>query len=229
MTSQGGNIGSGYGVIFMCSTTGSYSVLYNSDGVSGKNPDSLPMQQTNGTIYGLALAGGTRGDGVFYDFSFGARTIVKLVCASGKIGTTVGILGGGFTGATSVTFNGKAAGFTVKSDSYLTATVPAGATTGVVKVTTPNGVLNSNTKFRVTPLILSFTPSSGPVGTPVMITGSGLTQTTKVTFGGVTATSFTVNSDTLVTATLPTGAKTGKIVITTPGGTATSTATFTVM
>jgi hypothetical protein len=58
--------------------------------------------------------------------------------------------------------------------------------------------------------------------------GVSLTQTTKVTFGGVTATSFTVNSDTNVTAIVPTGAKTGKIVVTTPGGTATSPTRFTV-
>jgi hypothetical protein len=54
------------------------------------------------------------------------------------------------------------------------------------------------------------------VGTVVTITGVSLTQTTKVTFGGVAATSFTVNSDTQVTTTVPTGAKTRKITIATP-------------
>ena len=53
-------------------------------------------------------------------------------------------------------------------------------------------------------------------------------QTSKVTFGGVTAKTFTVNSGTQVTATVPVGAKTGKIAITTPGGAATSAATFAV-
>jgi hypothetical protein len=62
----------------------------------------------------------------------------------------------------------------------------------------------------------------------VTITGVSLTQATKVTFGGVAATGFTVNSDTQVTATVPTGAKTGRIVITTPGGTASSATNFTV-
>jgi hypothetical protein len=55
-----------------------------------------------------------------------------------------------------------------------------------------------------------------------------LTGATKVTFGGVAATSFTVVSNTEVTATVPTGAKTGTIVITTPGGTATSATSFSV-
>jgi len=94
-------------------------------------------------------------------------------------------------------------------------------------VTTPGGVLTSNRKFLVIPQITSFAPISGPVGTKVAITGAGFTGTTKVTFGA-TATSFTVNSNTQVTATVPTGAVTGKISITTAGGTATSATVFTV-
>jgi hypothetical protein len=66
------------------------------------------------------------------------------------------------------------------------------------------------------------------VGASVVITGQTFTGATIVTFGGVKATSFTVDSYTQITATVPTGAKTGKIVITTAGGTATSSAKFTV-
>jgi expansin (peptidoglycan-binding protein) len=121
-----------------------------------------------------------------------------------------------------------AATFTVVSDTYLTAVVPANATTGSVTVTTPGGTLTSNKVFRVTPAILSFSPTSGPVGTPVTITGTSFTGTTKVTFSGVKATTFTVDSDTQITATVPTGAKTGKIAIVTPGGTAVSKDIFTV-
>jgi hypothetical protein len=77
------------------------------------------------------------------------------------------------------------------------------------------------------PAISSFSPTSGPVGTKVVITGQSLTGATSVTFGGVKA-SFTLNSDTQITATVPSGAKTGKIVVTAPGGTATSAGTFTV-
>jgi len=80
----------------------------------------------------------------------------------------------------------------------------------------------------VTPQITSFTPTSGPVGTVVTIAGSSLTQASIVRFGGVKAASFTVNTDTQITATVPTGAVTGKIVVTTAGGTATSSTNFTV-
>ncbi len=63
--------------------------------------------------------------------------------------------------------------------------------------------------------------ASGPVRTNVVITGESFTGATSVTFGGVKATSFTVNSCTQITATVPLEAKTGKISVTAPGGTAT--------
>jgi hypothetical protein len=61
----------------------------------------------------------------------------------------------------------------------------------------------------------------------VVLTGKSFTQATAVKFGTKTAT-FTVNSDTQITTTVPTGAITGKISVTTPGGTANSSTTFTV-
>ena len=124
--------------------------------------------------------------------------------------------------------SGSATSFAVVSDTYMTAIVPASGTTGTVTVTTPSGSLKSKQSFKVLPVISSFTPNSGPVGTQVKINGTGLTGATKVTFGGVKAAVFTVNSGTLVTATEPTGAVTGKIAITTAGGTGASKGTFTV-
>ena len=97
-----------------------------------------------------------------------------------------------------------------------------------MQVTTPKGTLTSNKTFRVTPRSKSFTPPCGKVGTVVTISGVSLTQTSKVGFGGVKATIFKVKSDTQVTATVPTGAKTGHITITTPGGAVTSSGIFTV-
>jgi hypothetical protein len=58
-------------------------------------------------------------------------------------------LGTDLTGASSVTFNGTAAVFTVKSASEITTNVPVGATTGTVQVITPGGALSSNVPFRV--------------------------------------------------------------------------------
>ena len=78
------------------------------------------------------------------------------------------------------------------------------------------------------PTIASFAPASGPVGTQVTITGTNLAGTTSVTFGGTQA-GFTVTSANEISATVPVGAATGAISVTTPGGTATSSAPFTVI
>ena len=212
-----------------------YNVLYNFDGVTAEFPQVTLVEHTNGIFYGDTQSGGSgtqcgaSGCGTFFSLNVGLTPFVKLLPTSGKVTKSIGILGQGLTGTTAVSFNGTAASFHVSSDTFLTATIPAGATTGPVTVTTPSGNLKSNVSFRVTPQILSFSPPSGQVGTPVMINGVSLTQTQKVTFGGVAATSFTVNSDTQVTATVPAGAKTGKIAITTPGGTAQSATSFTVL
>jgi hypothetical protein len=94
-------------------------------------------------------------------------------------------------------------------------------------VTTGTTTLTSDVPFRVTPQLLSFNPPSGPVGTPVTITGVGLTQTLEVGFGDrVPATNVKVVSDTEVMATVPTGAKTGPVGVKTKGGIGISKQTF---
>ena len=232
------NCPSGCGTLFRISTTGSFKVLYNFDQTTGQNAYSTMFQHTNGLLYGTTQSGGTGtvstactfgNCGVLYSLNIGAAPFAALVTTAGKVGAKIGILGQNFSSSSVVTFGTVAATTVVRTGTtFLQATVPSGATTGSVTVTTTAGTLTSSKKFRVTPQITSFSPTSGPVGTAVTITGVSLTQASKVTFGNVAATSFTVNSDTQVTATVPTGAVTGKIVITTAGGTATSSTSFTV-
>ena len=143
----------------------------------------------------------------------------------GLVGTAVTILGNNLTGTTKVRFNGTPATYKVVSATQITTKVPSNATTGALAVTTRNGTLSSGT-FFVTPQLKNFTPGRGSVGTQVKITGVSLTQTTAVRFNGVAATEFTVDSDKKVTVTVPTGATTGTIAITTAGGTATSVKSF---
>src|SRR5207237_4580545 len=131
--------------------------------------------------------------------------------------------------ASAVQFNGANASFTVNSATTIQATAPAGATTGPISVTTPGGTATSASAFTVSPpAITSFTPTSGPVGTSVTISGTNFTGTMAVAFNGVSA-SFTVNSATSMQATVPSGATTGTISVTTPGGTATSASSFTLI
>jgi len=216
------------GTVFKLTPEGTLTTLHSFDGPDGADVDGGLVQYTGGAFYGVTYEGGTSNDGTIFTLGVGLGPFVETVPTSGTEGTEIIILGTNLTGATEVSFNGTAAAFKVVSSSEITTSVPAGATTGTVEVTTPSGTLNSNVAFRVRPGITSFTPTSGAVGTSVTITGTELTQTSRVTFGGVKATTFTVNSDSEVTADVPTGAKTGKIAITTPGGTATSSGSFTV-
>jgi len=228
---EGNLYGAAYGepgTIYRITPRGNFSVIHNFDITHGSHPEVTVVQHTTGILYGDTFNGGSHGYGTFYSLNANLAPFAALVPTSGKVGRSIGILGQGFTGTTAVSFNGTSAQFTVSADTFLTVTVPDGATTGVVTVTTPGGNLTSKQLFQVTPVIKSFSPTSGPVGTSVTITGVSLTQTSKVAFGGVVATKFTVNNDKQVTAIVPTGAKTGKVAVLTPGGTATSPGVFTV-
>ncbi len=217
----------GYGVIFSMTTDGAYTVLYSFSAPSGDGAYATPMQHTSGSIFGTTTRGGVGGMGVVYGFTDGLASFAQLTSNTGPVGKTVGIIGRGFSGAASVQFNGTFASFHVLSNTYLTAVVPSGET-GFVRVDTASGNLVSGKVFRVTPQITSFTPTSGGVGTAVTLTGAGLIQSTAITVGGVRVNAFTVSSDTTVTFSVPTGAKSGKIVLTTPGGKATGSVAFTV-
>jgi hypothetical protein len=175
------------------------------------------------------------------DFTIAAGTcsptITSFTPTCGPAGTSVTITGTNLLDAVNsagaVTFNTTTASSTsVVSATQITAFVPSGATTGKVKVDTGVGTAATSTAdFTVAATcatITSFTPTSGPVGTVVKITGTGFTGATAVSFNNVAATTFTVDSATQITATVPTGATTGKIKVTVGGGTVTSTADFTV-
>jgi len=153
-----------------------------------------------------------------------APTISNFSPLIGDVGTTVIITGTNFTGATEVSFGGVAAtSFSEDSPTQITATVPAGAVTGKIGVTTPAGFGESVADFTVSapveaPTIDSFDPTSGGPGTEVIISGDNFTGAMEVSFGEVAAATFTVDSDTVITAEVPVGAVTGKIRVTGPGG-----------
>jgi len=223
------------GTIFQITPAGTYTVLHSFENTTGSLFGQYPrvtlIQNTNGILYGDTYSGGDAGAGygVFYSFNMALKPFVSLVAWYGKVGQTVEILGQGLKGATAVSFNGTAATtFTATSATYLTAVVPPGTISGLVTVTTPGGTLTSNRKFLVKPVVESFNPTSGVVGTQVTIAGTSFTGATAVTFGGVKATTFSVNTSTQITATVPAAAKTGVIQVTTPEGTAASAADFTV-
>jgi len=150
----------GQGAIFKMTLNGTLTDIYSFCSQSGCPDGSGPftgvVQDTNGSFYGTTLQGGTGsacldGCGTIFSLSVGLGPFVKTQPPGGKVGAAVKILGTNLTSASSVTFNGTPATFTVEASSVIKATVPAGATTGTVQVVTPSGTLSSNVPFRVAP------------------------------------------------------------------------------
>lgn len=138
------------GTLYRISTSGKYQQLYSFPTAVGKNPTANLLQATSGLFYGSAQAGGPNGYGAIFGLNMGLGPFITFVQPTAKVGKSAEILGQGFTGTTSVTFNGlPATSFAVKSDTYMTAVVPTGATTGPVVVTEPTGTLTSNVNFRI--------------------------------------------------------------------------------
>jgi IPT/TIG domain len=232
--------------------TGTAQVTFNGTGVTGEVVDSatqleapIPNAFGDGATADVVV---TNSDGPSTP-AFGFTTGPELACpgvptfspSSGIVGSTVTISGTFNSIVTGVRFNTSSLVTpTNASTTSATAVVPAGATTGRIHVYTAAGQATSATNFTVNPVpaptITSFTPTFGPVGTSVKITGTNFSgtisgasfTTSSVKFNTTTATTFHVDSATQITATVPTGATTGKITVTTPGGTATSAANFTV-
>jgi IPT/TIG domain len=142
-------------------------------------------------------------------------------------GTTVTITGTGFSGAAAVRFGSRlAASFTVGSATRITAVTPAGTGTVRVTVTTSEGTSTQNVTFSyvtaAVPVLTGVVPGSGPTsgGTTVTLTGTDLSGVTAVSFGSTPAASFTVGSDTRITAVSPAGsAGAVAVTVTSPGGT----------
>jgi hypothetical protein len=159
-------------------------------------------------------------------FTLGAFAATPQVTGTnptiGPTGTQVQISGSGFGSSQStVAFNGVNATSIVNwSDTLITATVPAAAITGPVKVTVAGIASNSNIYFNVPPpAVSSISPTSGIVGTQVTINGSGF-QATKgsstVNFGG-TLSSVVSWSDSQIVVTVPASALTGPVLVTVNG------------
>jgi uncharacterized repeat protein (TIGR03803 family) len=146
----------GCGTVFEMTTAGTVTTLHSFDSTDGASPAAGLVQAPTGTFYGTTSGGGVShacdygACGTAFSLAVGLGPFLETVPAGGKVGASVIIEGAKLTGATSVTFNGIAAAFTVVSGTEITTTVPAGATTGPVKVTKPNGTLSSNVPFRVT-------------------------------------------------------------------------------
>ena len=173
-----------------------------------------------------------------------APTITSFTPTTGSAGCVVTITGANFDNpiVDDVEFNNvDATTFTVVSATQIRAEAPATVSTGKIELTSSGGgggTVMSTADFTVAagtcaPTITSFTPTCGPVGTSVSITGTNLLDASNsagaVTFNTTAALAASVVSTTQITASVPSGATTGKVKVDTGVGTAaTSTADFTV-
>jgi len=140
--------------------------------------------------------------------------------SGGTVGTPVTVTGTGLSTVTGVRFNNTDAMFTLNSDSVLFTSVPPGARIGRLRLYTPSGPALLDT-FVVAPRVTGFVPPTVPAGGSVRILGVNFTRATAVRINDE-STSFTVISDTLITALVPEDATTGPVTVVNPGGEGTS-------
>jgi uncharacterized repeat protein (TIGR03803 family) len=139
-------------------TTGLMVKSFEFTGNNGGFPDAPVLQGADGKIYGTAIQGGAvaagkQASGTIWSLDAGLRAPAPVVAAFtpliGAVGSTVMIRGSHFVGTTAVTFNGVNAAFKILNTNFISATVPASATTGPIAVTCAGGTTVSSGHFTV--------------------------------------------------------------------------------
>ena len=187
---------------------------------------TVPAGVVSGSKISATNAGGTT---TTSKFVYQAAVVAETTAAA-RVGQTVTITGSNLV-ATSVVFGGnKSAKPVINNGSTLTVVVPTGAVTGLIKITTGAGVVYTKS-FTVTPpapTVTSFTPTTGKKGvTVVTVKGTSLTGAV-VTIGSTPVTLSAGANSTSFKFVIPAGATTGKITVTTGGGSVSSSSNLTI-
>ena len=148
-----------HGTAFQITSSGKLTSLYSfcsqSHCPDGSQPYAGLSQGTDGNFYGTTLLSWApltqETGGIVYRLSTGLEPFVETLPTFGRVGGTIKILGTNLSSATGVSFNGTPAAFKVISSSLIMASVPTGAVSGSVAVTTPSTILTSNQPFSVKP------------------------------------------------------------------------------
>jgi outer membrane protein assembly factor BamB len=194
--------GSASGVLYALNAASGAVVWSANVGAAIAQPDEQNADQLTGLAAGQGLLVVPAGNTISAYAAATAPTVSSFTPQSGPPGTSVTIAGSNLTGTSAVRFNGASASYAVVSDTQITATVPVGATSGPISLTTPGGTATSSTPFTVT------NPDFSITATPA-------TQT--VTAGSSTTYTITVN---------PSGGFTGTVTLTLNGLPAGATANF---
>jgi uncharacterized repeat protein (TIGR03803 family) len=149
-TTRGG--GEGRAEIYRLTSTGQYTSLHTMNGPDGQCPCTL-IQGSYGVLYGTAVGGGSNGAGTDWALDAGlpkpAPQALKFLPSYGPAGTQVMIWGYNLLAA-SAQFNGAPASAAHSSGpNYVIATVPAGAASGPITITTPGGTSTTAGSFTV--------------------------------------------------------------------------------
>ncbi|HXQ58748.1 MAG TPA: IPT/TIG domain-containing protein, partial [Acidimicrobiales bacterium] len=200
--------------------------------VSDRSIKATTPAESVGTVHvTVTTPDGTSATSTADQFTFTPPTVtgIRPPSAPASGGKTVTITGSGFTGATMVDFGSASASFIVISDTSIKAKTPAEAVGTVhVTVTTPDGTSATSTADQFTftaAAVTGVSPRSGRAdgGTVVALVGTGFSAVTAVDFGSTPASSFTIDSDTSITAISPAeAAGTIDITVTTPSGKSTT-------
>ncbi|ABF42231.1 Ig-like, group 2 [Candidatus Koribacter versatilis Ellin345] len=143
-----------------------------------------------------------------------APSITSLSVTSGVVGTLVTINGNNFGSTPTVTFfNGVTAAVTSSSGTQIHTSVPNGATSGNVVVTTTSNLISNGRNFTVlpTPTVSGATPMYGVAGVPVVISGTNFGNTqggSQISFNGTPATASSWGPNRIVVP-VPAGAPAG--------------------
>lgn len=194
-----------------------------SPSVTVDSPTSIHAVVPTGNTAGLVTIQALGGQGTSSQ-TFTYPTVTGLASARAYAGSTITVNGAGFAGVQSVKFNGIAATFSnVASDgTSLQAVVPANAVDGDVTVTAALGSSTDHVGFGVLPRVTGMAPRTSYAGQTLTMTGSGLAGATSVRFTGGASAPIMAKDANDLTVTVPSGARTGPLVVTSSNGSATS-------
>ncbi len=203
------------------SSSGAFSIAPRVDYSTANYPGRLASADMDGDGRAEIVVFGNNIN-IFRNQIGGAGPVITSFSpASTVMSGTVVLTGTGFTGTTTVTFGGvPASSFTVNSNSSISAVVSSGAS-GHIAINGPAGMASLNGFiFGAVPVISQVVPSAAGPGATVQISGGNFTGITAINFGGVPVSSFTVNSNSSITAVIGSGAN-GSISVTNSAGTGT--------
>jgi uncharacterized repeat protein (TIGR03803 family) len=241
------NDGSGY--VFRVTPSGSAAKIYNFPADTFVyNPTFVPLlQASDGNLYGATPNGGANGTGTIYKLTLAGQYSLLYSFPAGReynpttliqasdgnlYGATLGQNGpsllfeitrsGQYTELYQMLGIGCLCLLTQGSDGIIYGTAQVGGPVGGGAVFALDAGLP-----KPAPWAATFSPQSGPVGTRVRIWGGNLLAGS-VQFNGVPAAAVSSSGTNYIFAAVPPGATTGPITVTTPGGSMTTKASFTV-